>query len=146
MRIKQKEVYGFAAVFCVLVLSGCSASFAGIPIGDREELAFSCDAPPAALQQAESGPEVSAEEPSKAAEPQTETVEEEGEAVDGTVNINTAGMEELMTLNGIGETRAKAIIAYREENGPFAKAEDLMQISGIKEGVFSKIKAQIRVQ
>ena len=61
------------------------------------------------------------------------------------VNINTAGAEELMTLSGIGEAKASAIIRYREENGKFGSIEELMEISGIKEGVFEKIKDQIKV-
>ena len=64
---------------------------------------------------------------------------------EGLVDINTAGLEELMTLNGIGETRAKAIIEYRSEKGAFTKAEDIMQIPGIKEGIYRKIQDQIIV-
>ena len=61
------------------------------------------------------------------------------------MNINTAGEEELMTLTGIGEAKAAAIIRHREENGAFETIEELMEISGIKEGVFEKIKEQITV-
>lgn len=61
------------------------------------------------------------------------------------MNINTAQAEELMTLSGIGEAKAAAIIQYREENGGFQSIEELMEISGIKEGVFEKIKDQIKV-
>lgn len=61
------------------------------------------------------------------------------------VNINTASREELMTLTGIGESKADSIIAYREENGGFKSPEDLMQITGIKEGVYNKIKDDITV-
>ncbi len=61
------------------------------------------------------------------------------------VDINTAGKEQLMTLAGIGESKAMAIIAYREEHGKFKKIEDIMNITGIKNGVFDKIKSQIRV-
>ena len=50
-----------------------------------------------------------------------------------------------MTLTGIGEAKAVAIIAYREANGRFQKIEDLMNITGIKEGVFDKIQSQICV-
>jgi competence protein ComEA len=50
-----------------------------------------------------------------------------------------------MTLSGIGEAKAAQILSYREENGKFQKIEDIMNISGIKEGVFGKIKAQIEV-
>lgn len=64
-------------------------------------------------------------------------------AQQGKVNINTASLEELMTLTGIGEAKAESIIRYREENGGFRKPEDLMEISGIKEGVFEKIKDDI---
>lgn len=61
------------------------------------------------------------------------------------VNLNTASKEQLMTLSGIGETRADAIIAYREANGNFKKIEDIMKVSGIKEGAFEKVKDQITV-
>jgi len=61
------------------------------------------------------------------------------------VNINTAEKQELMTLPGIGESKANAIIAYREEKGSFASTEELMQITGIKEGVYSKICEKITV-
>ena len=62
-----------------------------------------------------------------------------------TVNINTAGIDKLITLPGIGESRAKAIIAYREEKGAFKNTEDIMNVSGIKEASYSKIKDYIRV-
>ena len=68
-----------------------------------------------------------------------------GSLQDAKVNINTAGEEELMTLTGIGEAKAAAIIRHREENGAFEAIEELMEISGIKEGVFEKIKEQITV-
>ncbi len=61
------------------------------------------------------------------------------------VNINTADVAALMTLPGIGESRAKAIISYRERHGAFAQIEDIMKISGIKEAAFSKIKDKITV-
>lgn len=62
---------------------------------------------------------------------------------DGYVNINTAGVSELITLPGIGESRAKDIIAYRTQNGPFASIEDIMKVPGIKEAAFGKIKDMI---
>lgn len=61
------------------------------------------------------------------------------------VNLNSASKEELMSLPGIGESKADSIIRYREENGPFASPEDVMNISGIKTSVYSKIKDRITV-
>lgn len=61
------------------------------------------------------------------------------------VNINTAGSEELMNLSGIGETKAKAIVLYREENGNFSTIEDIKNVSGIGETTFDSIREQITV-
>jgi competence protein ComEA len=74
-----------------------------------------------------------------------ESVKEGQSAADGLVNINTASTQELMTLPGIGEAKSASIIAWREEHGAFQKSEDIMKISGIAEGVFSKIKDKIKV-
>ena len=65
---------------------------------------------------------------------------------DPRVNINTADLETLKTLPGIGETRAQDILAFREKNGEFSKIEDLMQVPGIKEGTYNKLKDRIRTQ
>ncbi len=61
------------------------------------------------------------------------------------VNINTATKEQLMTLPGIGESKAEAIIKYREKNGPFQNIQDITKIPGIKEGVYNNIKDHIVV-
>lgn len=63
--------------------------------------------------------------------------------VNKTININTATLEELMSINGLGETKAKAIIKYREENGYFKIIDDLLNVSGIGEALFEKIKEYI---
>lgn len=63
----------------------------------------------------------------------------------GKVNINTAEKEELKTLPGIGDAKAESILRYREENGNFTSIEEVMQVEGIKEGVFDKIKDQITI-
>ena len=68
-----------------------------------------------------------------------------GSTADGKVDINTAGKDELMTLSGIGEAKADAIIRYRDEHGKFQKIEDLMEVEGIKDGVFQKVKDQIKI-
>ena len=73
-----------------------------------------------------------------------ETTEVQSEAEDGLVDINRANKEQLMTLPGIGESKADVIIQYREEHGAFVSPEELMQIPGIKEGVFNKIKDKIK--
>ena len=64
---------------------------------------------------------------------------------DGRIDLNTAGMDELTTLPGIGESKASAILSYREKYGPFGSVEELMQVNGIKEGTFAKIKDQLAV-
>ena len=61
----------------------------------------------------------------------------------GRLNINVAGKQELMKLNGIGEKRAQDIIDYREQNGGFKSIEEIMKVKGIKQGIFSKLKDQI---
>ena len=63
----------------------------------------------------------------------------------GKVNLNTAGVDVLCTLEGIGETRALAIMTHREVKGPFNKIEDLKKVKGIGEDTFKKIKNEICV-
>ena len=63
----------------------------------------------------------------------------------GLVNINTADASLLTSISGIGDAKAKAIIAYREEHGKFLKIEDLTKVSGIGEALFEKIKSFITV-
>lgn len=61
------------------------------------------------------------------------------------ININTATREELETLPSIGEVRAQAIIAYREEHGGFRTTDELMEVSGIGEKIFADISPHITV-
>lgn len=81
------------------------------------------------------------------AEGETEDVSEavEAEKTDGRLNINTATSEQLQTLPGIGEAKANAIIAYREAQGSFSSIEELMEVPGIKGGVYGQIQSLIRV-
>ena len=74
------------------------------------------------------------------------TATDSKEAADATVNINTATVDMLMTLKGIGQTRAEDIIAYREKHGSFQNKEDIMNVDGIKQGTYDKIKDNISVQ
>lgn len=62
---------------------------------------------------------------------------------DGKVHLNTATKDELKTLSGIGESRAESILAYRDSHGAFQSIEELMNVEGIKEGIYLKIKDQI---
>lgn len=64
---------------------------------------------------------------------------------DGKININQASREELTTLSGIGESKADAILAYRQEHGGFETIEELMNVPGIKEGTYAKIKDRISI-
>lgn len=69
-----------------------------------------------------------------------------GNAVsDDKININTASEAELCNIPGIGATRAAAIVAYRQEKSGFTSIEDIMNVSGIKEGTYDKIKDRIKV-
>ena len=65
------------------------------------------------------------------------------ETAEGRIDVNTAGLEELMTLPGIGEVRARAILDDRELNGPFVYPEDLTRVKGIGEGILAGLLDQI---
>ncbi len=77
-----------------------------------------------------------------AADPEVSASGESG----GPININTADENALMTLPGIGQARARSIIDYRQQNGPFEKPEDLMKVSGIGQAGFDKLKTYITVR
>lgn len=70
----------------------------------------------------------------------------QSQAAPGLVNINTADMETLCTLPGIGESRARDIISYREANGGFEACEDIMKVPGIKTAAYGKICDKITVK
>ena len=106
------------------------------------------DAPAQNVEQ----PPVSAEVPAEGSEqPPASGTEVPAEGVsqqpvdDGKVNINTADAAGLQTLNGIGETRAQAIISYRENYGLFQSIEEIKNVDGIKAGVYTKRKDEISV-
>ena len=71
--------------------------------------------------------------------------EEKNSSRDSRINLNLAQKEDLMTLNGIGENRALAIIAYREEHGGFSSVEELKEVEGIGDGIYQKIKNAIKI-
>ena len=76
---------------------------------------------------------------------QTETAGD-SDMAEGVVNINTAAADILKSLSGIGDAKAQAILAYREEYGAFSAIEEIMQVPGIKESTFSAIKDKITVK
>ncbi|MBD5466798.1 MAG: ComEA family DNA-binding protein [Lachnospiraceae bacterium] len=92
------------------------------------------------VQEAQDG--ISGENPSFGTEGQTGG---EPENRDTRIDLNRATKEQLMTLPGVGETRAQAIIAYRETHGGFGTIEELMEVSGIKQGVYDRLKEMIKV-
>ena len=63
----------------------------------------------------------------------------------GMVNLNTAGLAELMSLPGIGEAKASKIVEYREKHGFFRSTEEIMNVPGIKDGLYEKIKAYVTI-
>lgn len=65
--------------------------------------------------------------------------------VNATVSLNTASKEELMTLSGIGASKAESIILYRQENGKFQTIEELKNVKGIGDSIFEKIKNNITI-
>ena len=67
-------------------------------------------------------------------------------ASDGKININTAGVEELVKLERVGEKYAQRIIEYREKNGPFGKPEDIMKVKGIGSKIWELNKERIVVE
>ena len=64
----------------------------------------------------------------------------------GTVNINTATLEELQTIKGIGKKKAEAIVQYRKEHGVFRTKEDLLQVKGIGKKALEVIESQVTFQ
>jgi len=73
-------------------------------------------------------------------------LEETAQDSDGRIDLNLATAAELMTLSGIGQTKADSIIRYREKNGSFSSVEEIKQVEGIKEGVYNRIKDHIKVK
>ena len=65
---------------------------------------------------------------------------------DGRIDLNLATVAELMTLPGIGQAKADSIVRYREKNGAFSSIEEIKQVEGVKEGVYNRIKDNIKVK
>jgi len=76
---------------------------------------------------------------------ETRQQSDDGQGDEKYINLNTASADELMTLPGVGKSKAESIIKYREEHGRFKDKKDLMKIPGIKQGVYSKLENLIKV-
>ena len=73
----------------------------------------------------------------------TENKKDSSTQISDKISINNATKEELMSLTGIGESKADKIISYRQENGLFKEIEDIKNVTGIGDSIFDKIKDNI---
>ena len=153
MKIKfgKNVFFGILTGAVCAALAGCGMSFCGFSLQDKDEMVFACeeyDSTRPELSDGDADGTLSFQEQDEGnlSGAGTDTQPEKESRAEERVDINAAGAEELMTLNGIGETRAAAIIKFREQNGPFVSIEEIMLIPGIKEGIFSKIQDQIVVR
>lgn len=125
--------------------SSMVATRIGYTISENNEVKDSTKAATATTAAAASTSATTASETSKSVA-STETAAASKLAPGTKININTASVEELDKLPGIGHVKAQAIVDYRTTNGPFKSPEDIENVKGIKEGTFSKIKDYIVVQ
>ena len=153
MKIKfgKNVFFGILTGAVCSALAGCGMSFCGFSLQDKDEMVFACeeyDSTRPELSDGDADGTLSFQEQDEGnlSGAGTDTQPEKESRAEELIDINAAGAEELMTLNGIGETRAAAIIEFREQNGPFVSIEEIMLIPGIKEGIFSKIQDQIVVR
>ncbi|HIS06307.1 hypothetical protein B5F29_06170 [Lachnoclostridium sp. An196] len=153
MKIKfgKNVFFGILTGAVCAALAGCGMSFCGFSLQDKDEMVFACeeyDSTRPELSDGDADGTLSSQEQDEGnlSGAGTDTQPEKESRAEELIDINAAGAEELMTLNGIGETRAAAIIEFREQNGPFVSIEEIMLIPGIKEGIFSKIQDQIVVR
>ena len=153
MKIKfgKNVFFGILTGAVCAALAGCGMSFCGFSLQDKDEMVFACeeyDSTRPELSDGDADGTLSFQEQDEVnlSGAGTDTQPEKESRAEELIDINAAGAEELMTLNGIGETRAAAIIEFREQNGPFVSIEEIMLIPGIKEGIFSKIQDQIVVR
>lgn len=118
---------------------GMTEEASGISVNQAQPLSDGQQVYVPTVQEAEEGSFVPAV-------PETTGTGESMGTEDGIVNLNTADVETLKTLSGIGDSKAQAILAYREEHGGFSSIEEIMQVPGIKESTFSMIKDKIAVK
>ena len=149
MSEKKHELYLIAfalvsAAVLILYIAFDSPPINAIKVPPKSSTTQAEEQPDAteSTQTATAGDETSAEQEGTSFSPsaQSSTVK-----TAGLVNINTATKEQLMTLDGIGEIKAQAILDYRRENGDFYTIDELTEVTGIGEKTLEKIRAQITV-
>ncbi len=135
--MREKRELTVLVVFAALLMLGvilCNVLTAPV----SSDLVISYPSTTSGLQNSQApsvGEETSAYSPSESADTQTNTADETG----GKVNINTADVEELCRLPGIGEVLAGRIIGYRQEYGPYTDPAQLKNIKGIGDKVYEKL-------
>ena len=141
----KKKIKILLLAVCMLTAGIAFSCSKSVDLGETEESVAAIE------ESTKESAKASEEESSEAvrAAPKETEAETAGAEVategDGKVNINTAGAAELKTLNGIGDKRAADIVSYRDSHGTFSCIEDIMKVPGIKDGIFSKIKEDIKV-
>ena len=143
--MKNSEISGVLKIVCVILFLIAGVSYAMWFSGGDKVTVYSKDGSAAGSQDAptvvpDTAAPIDHDTASAAPDPSGSAA-----MIDIRVNINTADIDELKTLSGIGDSKAAAIVAYREANGDFASVEDIMLVPGIKEGVYGKIKDSICV-
>ena len=146
--MKLKRIEMFILIVSFLFLSFTAGYFVGrssvesVVSVETQRAGLSEDTAYTDWQEAEDSLGVS-EETEEETKPAETTKAAEGQREK--ININTAGVEELDALSGIGETLAGRIVAYREENGNFENIQEIMNVRGIGDKIFEKIQEDITV-
>ncbi|MBP3487549.1 MAG: helix-hairpin-helix domain-containing protein [Roseburia sp.] len=134
-----------ARIYEAIALAGGLAENAGLTaVNQAQEI---CDGQMIYIPTKEEAAAYPAASQTAAGSASEQTAQAAGEQeADGRVNLNTASEAELMTLSGIGQSKAEAILLYRETHGGFSSVEEIMNVDGIKEGSYNRIKDSIKVK
>lgn len=145
--MKPTKTEQIVLMITLLVLTAMVSFHLGSRSAAQPVTVYTAQSAPSAEETDAAGPE-GPEEPSEAPE-ETEPAEPEKKEPTleelAPIDLNRATEEELMLLPSIGEVRAKAIVEYREANGPFQYVEDLRNVKGIGEGILSQVMEYVTV-